>query len=59
MDHDLIGSNDFEGEAFIELSTLPGVRGDLGDGGYRDLKLNELPLLNPKSKFLKLHKILL
>ena len=49
MDHDLIGSNDFEGEVFIELTTVPGVHGDLGDGGYRDLKVYELPLLNPKS----------
>jgi hypothetical protein len=52
MDHDLIGSNDFEGEVFIELSSVPGVHRDLGDGGYRDLKVYEMPLLNPKSKIL-------
>lgn len=49
MDHDLIGSNDFEGEVFIELSSVPGVHRDLGDGGYRDLKVYEMPLLNPKN----------
>ena len=52
MDHDLMWSNDFEGEAFIDLSTVPGLRGELGDGGYRDLKIFELNLLHPKSKII-------
>ena len=51
MDHDIVWTNDFEGEAFLELSTLPGVRGDLGEGGYKDLKYTELFLIRPKSKY--------
>jgi hypothetical protein len=53
MDHDLVFSNDFEGEAFLDLNTIPGLRGDLatkGDGGYKDLKYTELCLIRPKSK---------
>lgn len=50
MDHDLVWSNDFEGEAFLELSTLPGIRNDLGEGGYKDLKYVELQLIRPKSR---------
>lgn len=53
MDHDLVWTNDFEGEAFLELSSLPGLRGDLGEGGYKDLKYTELFLVRPKSKNLK------
>lgn len=49
MDHDLVFSNDFEGEALLDITTLPGVRGDLGEGGYKDLKYVELPLIRPKS----------
>lgn len=48
MDHDLVWSNDFEGEAFLELQSLPGVRNDLGEGGYKDLKYTELFLIRPK-----------
>lgn len=50
MDHDLVWSNDFEGEAFLELQSLPGVRNDLGEGGYKDLKYIELFLIRPKGK---------
>ena len=49
MDHDYVWTNDFEGEAFLELCSLPGVRGDLGEGGYKDLKYIELNLIRPKS----------
>lgn len=51
MDHDLVFSNDFEGEALLDITTLPGVKGDLGEGGYKDLKYVELPLIRPKSIF--------
>ena len=51
MDHDLVWSNDFEGEAFLELQSLPGVRTDLGEGGYKDLKYTELFLTRPKGLF--------
>ncbi len=40
-------TNDFEGESFLELMSVPGVN---GDGGHQDLKYNELWLLHPKSK---------
>lgn len=49
MDHDLVWTNDFEGEAFLELNSLPGVHGDLGQNGYKNLKYVELPLIRPKS----------
>jgi len=51
MDHDLVWTNDFEGEAFLELNNLPGVRGDRGEHGYKNLKYVELPLIRPKSLF--------
>ena len=52
MDHDLLSwSNDFEGEVFLELSTLPGVKGDIGEGAYKNLKYTELNLIQPKGKF--------
>jgi len=49
MDHDLVWSNDFEGEAFLELYSVPGFKNDLGDGGYKDLKYLELNLIRQKS----------
>ncbi len=48
MDHDLVWTNDFEGEAFLDLYSLPGIRTDLGEGGYKDLKYVELNLIRPK-----------
>ena len=47
MDHDLMWSNDFEGEAFLDISTIPGVCGELSDG-CNDLKHAELFLIHPK-----------
>lgn len=49
MDHDLMWTNDFEGEAFMDLLSIPGLHGDLGDGGFQDLKQIELWLMQPKS----------
>lgn len=40
-------SNDFEGEAFIELSQVPGVRSELGEN-FSDLTPVELYLTNSK-----------
>ncbi|CAF0764647.1 unnamed protein product [Didymodactylos carnosus] len=48
MDHDLMWSNDFEGEAFMEIANLPGVKSELGDRGFEDLKEIEIPLTHPK-----------
>ena len=50
MDHDIVFSNDFEGEAFMDLNTVPGVRGDVSERNYQDLKYIELCLIRPKSK---------
>ena len=47
MDHDIMWSNDFEGEAFIELSQVPGVKSELGDS-LADLVPIELYLTHPK-----------
>ena len=53
MDHDLLSwSNDFEGEGFLELAVLPGVKGDIGEGAYKNLKYTELNLIQPKSIFI-------
>ena len=53
MDHDLLSwSNDFEGEGFLELAVLPGVKGDIGEGAYKNLKYTELNLIQPKGKFI-------
>ncbi len=54
MDHDLVWSNDFEGEAFLELYSVPGIRNELGDCGYKDLKYIELNLIRPKSNIFNL-----
>jgi hypothetical protein len=49
MDHDLMWSNDFEGEAFLELSSLPGVHETMSSEAYNSLKYTELFLIHPKS----------
>ncbi|CAF1261716.1 unnamed protein product, partial [Didymodactylos carnosus] len=49
MDHDLMWTNDFEGEAFLEIANLPGVNSELGDRGFEDLKDIEIPLTHPKA----------
>lgn len=50
MDHDLMWSNDFEGEAFLELSKLPGIRNDSVNENrpLEELKKIELSLTHPK-----------
>ena len=49
MDHDLMWTNDFEGEAFLELVSLPGTRSDMDSEAYNSLKYSELFLIHPKS----------
>jgi BAI1-associated protein 3 len=48
MDHDLMWTNDFEGEAFVSLSSVVEVDGELSDFAYRDLECIELALIQPK-----------
>ena len=50
MDHDLMWSNDFEGEAFLEISKLSGIPNDsVNDNRPLDeLKQIELSLTHPK-----------
>ncbi|KAI3378998.1 hypothetical protein SNEBB_008817 [Seison nebaliae] len=48
FDHDLVGRDDFEGEAYLSVNNLPGVHGDLGPGGLSDLKTTTLYLQHPK-----------
>lgn len=50
MDHDLMWSNDFEGEAFLELSKLSGINSEINQDhrAFEELKLFELALTHPK-----------
>jgi len=50
MDHDLMWSNDFEGEAFLEISKLPGIPSDSSNDTrpLDELKQIELCLTHPK-----------
>ena len=50
MDHDLMWSNDFEGEAFLDLSKLPGIPHESSHDNrpLDELKQIELPLTHPK-----------
>lgn len=49
MDHDLVWSNDFEGEAFLEISKISGINHD--NRVLDEMKLFELALTHPKSSF--------
>ncbi len=50
MDHDLMWSNDFEGEAFLEISKLSGIPNDSNNDNrpLDDLKQIEISLTHPK-----------
>ncbi|RNA33758.1 BAI1-associated 3 [Brachionus plicatilis] len=48
MDHDIVWTNDFEGEAFLELNSVPRLKGESGDINYKELKYSELMLIRPK-----------
>lgn len=56
MDHDVLTANDFGGEAFLALGTIPGVA-DYSSSveNFHGLKQIELPLMQQrdKSKFFK------
>ena len=46
MDHDLMWSNDFEGEAFLEISKVTGINND--NRAFDEFKQIELPLTHPE-----------
>lgn len=46
MDHDLMWSNDFEGEAFLEIWKITGINSD--NRAIDELKQIELALTHPK-----------
>lgn len=46
MDHDLMWSNDFEGEAFLDISKISGINND--NRPLDELKAIELALTHPK-----------
>lgn len=50
MDHDLMWSNDFEGEAFLEIAKLPGIPHESAHDNrpFDELKQIELALTHPK-----------
>jgi hypothetical protein len=48
MDHDLMWSNDFEGEAFLEIGKITGINHD--NRALDELKQIELALTHPKGK---------
>jgi hypothetical protein len=50
MDHDLMWSNDFEGEAFLEISKLSGIPNESTNDNrpLDELKQIELSLTHPK-----------
>ena len=61
MDHDLMWSNDFEGEAFLEIAKLPGAinESNTENRSLDELKSIEIPLTHPKGFFIRKKKIFL
>ncbi|XP_066902110.1 BAI1-associated protein 3 isoform X2 [Halyomorpha halys] len=50
MDHDVLTANDFAGEAFLSLSSIPGVTGSSSVENFHGLKHVDLPLMHQKNK---------
>ncbi|KAL1129161.1 hypothetical protein AAG570_013692 [Ranatra chinensis] len=50
MDHDVLTANDFAGEAFLSLSSIPGVSSASSADNFHGLKHVELPLMHQKNK---------
>lgn len=50
MDHDVLTSDDFAGEAFLSLATIPGVALASPADNFHGLKPVELPLMHQKNK---------
>ena len=61
MDHDVLTANDFAGEAFLGLSSIPGVAdSNASIDNFHGLKHQELPLMHQKnrSNFLMTFKVM-
>lgn len=57
MDHDVLTANDFAGEAFLALGTIPGVADyNTSVDNFHGLKQVELPLMQQTEKS-KIHSI--
>ncbi|XP_065210917.1 BAI1-associated protein 3 isoform X2 [Planococcus citri] len=50
MDHDVLTANDFAGEAFLALSSIPGVNSACNADNFHGLKHVDLPLMHQKNK---------
>ncbi|XP_051165972.1 BAI1-associated protein 3 isoform X1 [Leptopilina boulardi] len=59
MDHDVLTANDFAGEAFLGLSSIPGVAdSNASIDNFHGLKHQELPLMQQKNKYHPILQIL-
>jgi hypothetical protein len=60
MDHDVLTANDFAGEAFLALGTIPGVADySTSIDNFHGLKQIDLPLMQQKVKSEYIHSFLL
>lgn len=50
MDHDVLTANDFAGEAFLALGSIPGVNSACNADNFHGLKHVDLPLMHQKNK---------
>ncbi|XKL63074.1 hypothetical protein PGB90_005438 [Kerria lacca] len=50
MDHDVLTANDFAGEAFLALGSIPGVNSTCNADNFHGLKHVDLPLMHQKNK---------
>lgn len=50
MDHDVLTSNDFAGEAYLSLGSIPGVNSACNADNFHGLKQLELALMHQKNK---------
>ena len=44
FDHDVLSYNDFAGDAYLSLNTIPGIVGAGGNSNFHGLKQIHLPL---------------
>lgn len=60
MDHDVLTANDFAGEAFLSLGSIPGVNSACNADNFHGLKQVELCLMHQKNKsqFIVLFKLI-
>lgn len=48
LDHDTVGANELEGEAFFPLGDVPGLTGDEDAADPAQVSQTRLPLMHPK-----------